>query len=230
MSKMKILKKIAILSFMLTTTYAHALIEEKKCWLAINVQQSIDVEKKWLASFYSQWRLIKRHPPLQSAFIETALGYKINDNSIWLGYRLLKHISRPPTYQLNHLFQQFFYTAELTFFTLMTRSRLEQVYRSDQKQLSLRFRQRVSMEFSRQFIPCLRPLIYDEVFMPLNKTNYTPHQFPNQNRFFLGFNYYLEKNIWWEIGYMLQYSASIPISKRRDAQLNHVLLVTYNFT
>jgi len=54
---MKILKNIVTLFFILTSTYAHALIEEKKYWLAMNVQQNLDVEKKWLASFYSQWRL-----------------------------------------------------------------------------------------------------------------------------------------------------------------------------
>ncbi len=231
---MKILKSKSIsivifLFFTLSSTYVHALIEEKKYWLAMNVQRSLDAEKKWLVSLYSQWRFIKRDHPLESAFVETALGYQISHNkSVWFGYRLLKHISRPPTFQMNHLFQQFLYTKKLNFCSIMTRSRLEQGYRSNQKQLSFRFRQRVAIEFSRQFIECIYPLIYDEIFLLLNKTNYTPHKFPGENRLFFGFNYYQQKNIWWEIGYMLQYRAHLPLSKSKEARLDHVLMVTFN--
>jgi hypothetical protein len=219
----------SILVFALSTTPAHALLQHNKLWLSLNVQQSLDKEKKWLFSFYTQSRLIQQVRCFESAFVENALGYQLENSTLWLGFRLTKHVSNPPTFQLNHLFQQFIYLQDFTCFSFLSRSRLEQMYRSDQKEFAFRFRQRMAFELSGDHFINVRPLIYNEVFLALNQTNYTSHKFLNENRLFFGFNCYQQNNIWWEIGYMLQYRANIPISHNRQSHLDHVLVITYNY-
>lgn len=198
-------------------------------WLGFNAQKSFCEKEKWLWSFNSQVRFTKQRHPFNAVFAEPMLGYQFPTHSFWFGYRLTQHLYNRPSRRENRLIQQLIFSSNnnQNCIDWTHRFRLEEGYRSDRKQLYLRLRQRLAMELTLPSDSNNKPYIYNELFLMLNKTNFTSHRFISENRFFLGFNLYLQKTAWWEIGYMLQYLAKRPRSN--IYQLNHILSVNLNY-
>ncbi len=156
------------------------------------------------------------------------VGYQFVDhNSLWLGYRYAKHINKKPSYSENRMIQQWIFNNKNNVFQYGFRSRLEEHYRSHQKQLSLICREKVSLEFPFQICSNINPFLFNEIFIPLNKTIYTSRKFIRENRLFIGCNYYIGKTAWWEIGYILQYTAKTPLNSHN--QLNNILSINFNY-
>lgn len=230
--KFKIIKNLVLFSLICFAPNALTLQQLNKLWLGINVQRAInqkyEAESKWLFLYVSQIRFTKQTQPFQTAFMETGLGYQIKESdSLWMGYRFTKHVNSRARIHDDRLIQQWLSNRKPCFVEYGFRTRFEEVYRSDQKQLAIRFRERIALEFPVQLCNKINPLLFNEVFLTLNKTNYTSRKLIAENRLFLGFNYYIEKASWWEIGYILQYRSNTPLNRNR--QLNHVLSINYNF-
>lgn len=220
---------IAILVFLVSEN-CWALEQDAKFWFAVNTQRSLSENKKWLASFFSQTRFIDQAEHWQEIILEGGLGYQLlSDLSMWFGYRWTAHHPSGDFFQSNRLFQQFILQKEpSTRFRLSWRARLEETERSDKSQMSVRLRQKLSLAFSHPLFKQAFPLIYDEVFFPLNDTSYTSNRFVNQNRIFVGFNVYRTKKSWWEIGYINQ--LEMPTPSRSQYLMAHVVSLTYNFS
>lgn len=209
-----------------------ALIKFNKLWTGFNIQKALDKEKKWMVALTSQLRFTNQHHHLRLFFIEPAIGYQYTNNSVWMGYRWGQHIPRR-TFQHHRLFQQIIYKPEKTSdcYSCLFRTRLEEFNNSNRKQVAIRLRQRNNIELLNMFkdrayfFDKINPLIYDEFFIMLNKTNYTSHNLIAENRLFLGFNFYVDKEAWWEVGYLLQFRSKLPFN--RQNQLNNVLSINY---
>jgi hypothetical protein len=207
-----------------------ALDQNEKLWLAINSQQKLTADKKWLSFIYSQFRFINKTQPWQTGLIEGGLGYHVlEDSSIWVGYRWSAQNPNNGFFQENRLFQQFLgITRTRMGHQLIARTRLEEVQRGNESKIALRFRQRFGIEINKSFIfSHVFPVLYEEIFFQLNQTHYTSHTFFSENRIFLGLNFYETKNTWLEIGYMNQYQMHTPLITQN--QMSHVLSLTYNF-
>lgn len=221
--------QVTILLCMLNMASAHAVQHSERFWTGFNAQTTLDIQKKWLGSFFSQARFIKEQThPFELVFAETCLGYQLQeDNSLWLGYRLTKHFNNKPIFYENRGIQQWIANYKGHFAQFTFRSRLEERYRSNRKQLALFLRERISLEFPFEIGCRINPFLYNELFFMLNKTTYTPRKFIGQNRLFVGFNFYTQKTAWWEIGYLMQYQTNTP--RNRHYHLNHILSINYNY-
>lgn len=217
------------IAFLSLSERAAAHVERAKIWLGVLGQKPFCPESKWLWSFNGQTRFIAERESFEGAFVEPLIGYKFNGKSFWVGNRYLYANNKPrPSFSENRLVQQIIYPLNINENKWSFRFRVEESFRNNQKQVNLRYRQRVAVEFPR-FVFCdnPKPFIFNESFITLNKTNYTSHQFVHENRLFLGVNYYLNKKSWWEIGYLFQYTARRP--QNPNYELNHVLYIIYNF-
>lgn len=231
LKKKSFLLLFTIITFFSISQKCLALDELKRFWLAINAQQTLSEDKKWLSFLYSQLRLIDQSHPWQATIFETGIGYRLlNDKSIWFGYRWTGNNPNNGFSQQNRLFQQFIWQMKLgKQERIIFRARLEESQLSHQSQIAFRFRQRVALELDHAFIYSkLFPFFYDEVFFQLNNTNYTSSKFVSQNRVFVGFNFHLSKENWWEIGYINQFQMRTPLNNQN--LLSHILSLTYNFS
>jgi hypothetical protein len=216
-----------LLLLMIIITRVEALQKNDKLWLGFNAQTILDTNKKWLGSLTSQARFTKQSSPVESDFVETCLGYQLVDYSLWVGYRYTKHINNKPSFSENRLIQQCVFNQKNNFFQYWFRSRLEERYRSNQKQVAVALREKVSLEFSLPIFCRVNPLLFNEIFIPLNKTIYTSRKLIDENRLFVGCNCYIQKTVWWEIGYILQYRTNTSLNS--NYQLNHILSINYNY-
>jgi hypothetical protein len=208
-----------------------ALDEHARLWPAINSQQTLSKDKKWLSFIYSRFQFIDQSHPWQAILLESGIGYKLAVNqSIWLGYRWTGQNPYNDFYTENRLFQQIIWEEKLDKLQrIIFRSRLEEIQRTNQRQISLRFRERIAFEWWHlSFFNKISPFVYDEVFFQLTKTDYTTHDFFSENRIFIGFNFLISKSSWWEVGYINQFN--VPTPSNNQDQMSHILSITYNFS
>ncbi len=224
------LTKIFLFIIFFISPDCFALTQDEKLWFAINSQQTLSENKKWLSFIYSQFRLVNKSHPWQAGLLEGGVGYRFIDNgTVWLGYRWTGHNPYDGFYQENRLFQQLIQQKELTNSDrIISRTRLEETQRSNSSEISLRLRQRVAFELMRATFSKIFPLIYDEIFFQLKNTHYTPNKLISENRIFVGCNIYVRDKKWWEIGYINQFQMRTP--ERHQNTLNHIVSFTYNFS
>jgi hypothetical protein len=207
-----------------------SLEQHESLWLGINSQQILSNDEAWLSYIYSQTRFINQDHPWQLILLEGGIGYKLpTTTSVWLGYRWSGRNPFNDFSEENRLIQQIIYPIKADALKTIIRTRFEEIQYTNQSPMSLRLRQRIAFEFSHElWINKIFPVIYDEVFFQLNKTDYSSNHFISQNRLFLGFNLRLSAKTWWEIGYINQLQMNTP--QNNQNQINHILSFTYNFT
>lgn len=215
----------------LLATSSFALEQHTKLWLAVNIQKPITEDKKWQYNVLSQFRFIDESHPWQTAFLEGSVGYELLEGQlIWLGYRWSGHNPNNRFYQENRLIQQFTWKLiPYNIYQYSTRTRLEEIERTNENQIALRFRQRLAVEIRQSMFAAVDvfPYFTEEVFLQLNATNFTPHRLFSENRFFLGVNIYQSKKTWWEVGYMNQYQIRSPT--QNENQMSHIFSIMLNF-
>lgn len=202
---------------------------DAQLWTGFNAQQKWGADKKWLTFVYAQLRLINRSHSLHRGLIEGGLGYRLRpDKSVWIGYRGTANDIGNNFYKESGLFQHLIWKLQSQAnLNLFSRTRLEEFYRFSENQMYYRLRQRIRFQFARlNFMNTVQPVFYEEVFMQLNKTNFTSHSFVSANRVFLGFNLFTSSKNWWQIGYINQYNMATPQDKNNE--MNHILMVVYN--
>ncbi len=219
---------LLIITCFIIPSAALALDTYDKLWLGLNVLRPLSDDGKWLYMVYSQLRFIDQSHPVQMYLIEGGVGRRfIPEASIWLGYRWSAHEPNNGFYQTNRLWQQLLLDVNQSDAVRMqVRSRLEEIDHSHQSQPSFRWRERLYAEFKQFYYSMMNPLVYDEVFFQLNKTNYTTHQFVSENRLFIGVNLWHEARAFWEVGYINQYEWSTPQNNQNS--MSHILSINYN--
>lgn len=202
--------------------------QNEKLWLAFNLQKKLSANPAWYYFIYTQTRLVNESHPWQSTLIEGGMGHDwLKDTVVWAGYRWTARNPNNNFFQENRLFQQVIWNPkEENIRHYIIRSRLEEIEHTNQSQIYLRLRERVAIEWRNFFSRDYFPFIYDEIFIPLNQTNYNSSKFINENRLFLGFNLYVSKKDWWEVGYINQYAIKTP--QQTANQMSHIVSITYN--
>lgn len=217
---------ILLLILFIVMQSVRATEHRNELWLAGDTQNQIN--EKWLYGLYSQLRVVNQSHPLEDIILEARIGYQITDNkSAWLGYRWTGHDPNNGFYQDNRLFQQIIWQInQNSNQKLASRTRLEEIKRSNQSQMSYRARERISIALLESNLKTINPYFYDEVFFQLNRTNYSAQQLFSENRLFVGMNVKTTRNAYWEIGYINQYKVRTETSQN---QVNHILSITYNY-
>lgn len=213
------------LIFLFSSSFA--LSQDFKQWIALNVQQKYK-NSPWRSFVYSQLRFVDDHNPWEAVVLEGGLGYQLaKPHSVWVGYRWVGRNPYNDFTQENRLFQQYIFQKDYApMYVFLSRTRLEEITRSNSSQLGLRIRQRFALGIKHDLFKNAHPYLYDEVFFQLNHPLYLPHTFVGENRLFLGFNLYQAGDSWWEIGYINQYQ--IRTRQQTENQMNHIITVTYN--
>ncbi|MEN9917174.1 MAG: hypothetical protein RLY40_1106 [Pseudomonadota bacterium] len=201
--------------------------QHEKLWLRVSKQQSFSENSPWLYLIFSELRFINESHPCQVGLLEGGLGRRfLCDKSIWIGYRWSGVNPNNQFYQINRLIQQLIWPIHPNnFIDLVSRSRFEEIIRGNQNQMAFRFRKRISLEMKYYFLKKINPYFYDEIFVRLNKTNFTSNSLLSQNRLFLGFRIYLPSQ-YLQLGYINQYQSESPLAQNR---MNHILSISYNF-
>lgn len=162
---------------------------------------------------------------LSQSMVRPALGYALNDNaSVWLGYAWI-FTDRPFTgrrFDENRIWQQFLWTQPTSFGTFTSRSRLEQRFAETGSDVGWRFRQFVKLSVPLDFAPDFSLVGWEEVFVRINKADWSGDDGLDQNRLFVGLGYNVNKEIRTEIGYMNQYIRRAEAPDR----ISHVLSVS----
>lgn len=206
-----------------------ALEQHEKLWLGLNKSQNFSENSPCLYLISSELRFIDKNHAWQTGFLEGGLGRNfLFDKSIWLGYRWSGHEFYNQFYQENRLFQQLVWPINPNDrMGFVSRSRLEEIVRGNQSQVALRFRERMALALNYHGFKKINPYFYDEIFFRINRTDYSSNNVLSENRLFIGFNYYLSKAHFLEIGYINQYQYKTPQSLQN--QMNHILSLSYNF-
>ncbi len=207
---------------------AYALDQNEKLWTGFYMKRPLLLtNERYLYSLYAQLRLINKSQPWQTNILEGALGYVYTpDKTFWLGYRWIGSNPNNGFAQNHYLFEQLMWKwFDTNDFKFISRTRFEQVKNGRESPMSFRLRERVTYEMKAHYFNALNPVIFDEIFLQLNQTDYASHRMVEQNRFFIGFNWYLTQKNLWEIGYINQYQYHTP--QQPQNRMNHVLSLTY---
>ncbi len=227
--KKKHVNRILFLFLSIIECNCFALSQDEKVWLGINAKQTLT--ENWSTYIFSQMRFKSQSELWQVGLIEGAIGYHfIKNQSFWVGYRWSGINPFDGFYEENRFFQQFINALNIeTSHQLVLRSRLEEIRRGNDSQISVRLRERLSLQIENASPSNnLKPYFYDEIFFQLHATVYTTENLFDQNRIFIGFNLFTSNKTWWEIGYLNQFQMKTPGESQN--KMSHIVSFTYNLS
>lgn len=160
-----------------------------------------------------QLRLINDDYVFNQAFFLTGLGYSFSPDLLFLlgpGWVVTK-TPTGETYHEYRLWQQLnWQIVNHAYFTLSSRTRMEEKERSNQSQVAIQLRQRlwarIPIKNTNQYYYSL----FDEVFFNLNHPSWTSPHFFEQNRAFLGIGKQITKETMMDVGYLNQQQFGPP--------------------
>jgi hypothetical protein len=200
--------------------------EDGRYWFSIYTQGKLPAENfYWSMDTHPRWRNEGQH--FDQLILRPSVFYKFNPKaSVWLGYDTI--ISHPPgqsSQRENRLWEQFQYQFDaIADVTFTSRTRFEQRRREDFQDVGHRLRQMVRATTPLPVHPKLSLVMFDELFINLNQTEWGAHRGIDQNRFFIGANWKFSDFSNLETGYLHQY-----INTRNVDRENHVLMTTLRF-
>ena len=220
------MKKIAVpvirviaLFIALHTASAHA--DDFQQWNAIAMTAEASADSDWLLWFDGHARFTDDASELGVTILRPGIGYRVADTlSLWLGYaRVTLHPGE--NIDEDRIWQQATYPlGSLLGGGLSGRSRLEQRFRDGGSDTGHRFR---------QFLRWSRPLgdsnfsvvLWDELFVGLNDTEFGQPSGFDQNRAFVGLAMKPSPRLRAEFGYL-----NNRIRRSGPDQTNHILSLT----
>jgi hypothetical protein len=157
---------------------------------------------------------------MDQLLLRPGIGYALSDHStVWIGYA---HVTSYPVggdeLQENRLWQQYMWSGPTPLGSFTSRTRFEQRWQDNGDDTGGRFRQSFKFNWPFSFHPAASLVVWDEVFVHLNSTDWGARQGFDQNRGFAGFGYRWHPQILTEIGYLNQF-----ISTAKVDRMNHIL-------
>lgn len=200
--------------------------EDGRGWLSLYMQGKLfATDAYWSMDTHLRWRDEGQH--FDQLILRPALFYKLNpQTSVWVGYdSIMTHPAGGSAFRENRVWQQLQHQFdEVAGFTFTSRSRLEQRKREDFSDQSYRLRQMLRVTRPSGWHPGLSWLVYDELFINLNQTDWGVQRGIDQNRLFVGVNWTLSHVANVDVGYLNQY-----INTRHADRENHVWMTTLRF-
>ena len=201
-------------------------VEDGRYWFSLYTQGPLPKENfYWSLDIHPRWREEGRH--FDTLILRPSLIYKITPKtSIWTGYDTINnHPAGQSSFQENRLWEQVMHQFE-TFggLTLTVRTRFEQRDREDYSDIAHRLRQMVRATTPSSLHQQLSWVVWDELFINLNQTDWGVMRGTDQNRLFLGANWKFDELSNLEVGYINQYVNGKTIDRE-----NHILSSTIRF-
>lgn len=217
---------LLFLFLLLVTTRCFALEQHAQLWAGLNYEKPLN--QQWTYLLYTQSRFINESHPWDSTLFEGGLGYLLTkDKVVWFGYRWTAQNPNNGFFQENRLWQQLQWNlSDNKQHIILSRTRLEQIERTNQSQILWRLRERIMYKYNIPLHGNIIPVAYDEIFLQVHKTNYSSNKFFSQNRLFIGFDLYLSRQVLWELGYMNQFIFNVGTNNQNV--MNHIISATYN--
>jgi hypothetical protein len=216
---------LALVLSVLVYPSAHA-NSDFQSWNAVALAGPVKESSPWQYWFDGHYRLQDNASELGVFIIRPAIGYKINTKTtFWLGYARIGIDGEPSNTYEDRIWQQATFSMGALFGgSLSGRTRLEQ-----------RFRDEVASDTGhrlRQFVRWAKPInekwsmvVWDELFVGLNDSDWGQRSGFDQNRLYVGPAYHLNKKWRVELGYMNNF-INIP-GEDRPSQVNHNLSLTF---
>lgn len=216
----------AILAMIVTNTACADTIEDGRYWLNISLAGSLPVDTwGWTLDLRPRWREEGRY------FDQLiASGYvikKINSQaSVGLG---VDHVQNHPagreSFEENRLTSQFLYKFEdFSWGKLQSRTRVEFRRREQFDDTAYRLREMLRASWAIPRLTDCSLVIFDELMLNLNDTDWNVRRGIDQNRAFVGLAYQVNKQAGLEFGYMNQY-----VNTRTIDRENHILTGTVRY-
>ncbi len=201
-------------------------IEDGRYWFSLYSQGPLPKENfYWSLDIHPRWREEGRN--FDTLILRPSLIYKITPKtSIWTGYDTINnHPAGQSSFQENRLWEQVMHQFEpFGALTLTVRTRFEQRDREDYSDIAHRLRQMVRATTPSSLHQQLSWVIWDELFINLNQTDWGVMRGTDQNRLFLGANWKFDELSNLEVGYINQYVNGKTIDRE-----NHIISSTIRF-
>ncbi|MFM1977702.1 MAG: hypothetical protein RLZZ151_217 [Pseudomonadota bacterium] len=201
-------------------------IEDGRYWFSLYTQGPLPKENfYWSLDIHPRWREEGRN--FDTLILRPSLIYKITPKtSIWTGYDTINnHPAGQSSFQENRLWEQVMHQFEqFGALTLTVRTRFEQRDREDYSDIAHRLRQMVRATTPSSLHQQLSWVIWDELFINLNQTDWGVMRGTDQNRLFLGANWKFDELSNLEVGYINQYVNGKTIDRE-----NHIISSTIRF-
>ncbi len=201
-------------------------IEDGRYWFSLYTQGPLPKENfYWSLDIHPRWREEGRH--FDTLILRPSLFYKISPKTlVWLGYDTIKnHPQSQASFQENRLWEQVMHQFEpFSGLTLTVRTRFEQRDREDYSDIAHRLRHMVRATTPSSLHQQLSWVVWNELFINLNQTDWGVMRGTDQNRLFLGANWKFDDLSNLEVGYINQYVNGKTIDRE-----NHILSSTIRF-
>lgn len=201
-------------------------IEDGRYWFSLYTQGPLPKENfYWSLDIHPRWREEGRH--FDTLILRPSLIYKITPKtSIWTGYDTINnHPAGQSSFQENRLWEQVMHQFEpFGALTLTVRTRFEQRDREDYSDIGHRLRQMVRATTPSSLHQQLSWVVWNELFINLNQTDWGVMRGTDQNRLFLGANWKFDELSNLEVGYINQYVNGKTIDRE-----NHIISSTIRF-
>jgi len=153
-------------------------------------------------------------------------GYLPSKNvALWLGYDITSEQNADEHFtQEQRFWQQLVWHAQdKPNYDLIFRNRLEQRKQNGNAGIGWRLRSQCKLKFKNQLFQRVYPLISDELYFHLKRTDWVNDDIFDQNRLFIGIIIPTDHNTKWHVGYLNQFKNS-----DNNNELNHILYVAYS--
>ncbi len=217
-----------------TPVHAQTSVDEIQQWSSVTVSGAIKPNSPWRTSVEVQPRFGRENDLTQfnRLFIHPAVGYQINKHvSVWQGYTWAP-IANTQTGDIryeNRLFQQVVLENNWHKLNGRLRYRIEERFAEGAEGAEgvtgVRLRQLLRGQIPLSKDKKWAVVVYDELFMGINKMPTVQSAGYDQNRLFIGINKKLTPKLTLESGYLLNH-VNRP---NRNNQLNHVILIQLNY-
>ena len=192
-------------------------------WNAVFMQDKIAADSKVRWWFDGHYRLFEDNDGFGQSIVRPGLGLDISKNSaLWAGYGWIRTSPIQGNDTDEHrIWQQWTWSETAKPFKFALRTRFEQRQLESSDDTGLRLRQFVRCQKTLDRCATRTFVVWDEMFIALNDTDFGQRDGFDQNRLFVGFGFKRFRNSTWraEIGYMLQSINQQGPSNRH----NHIL-------
>jgi len=200
----KLLTLLLVLSSFAQETKAQV-IDDFGQWNAFFMQDKVDSNSKLRWWFDGHYRMFDDTDGFGQSIVRPGLGWDIGENStLWAGYGWIhtSPIVGDDTDE-HRLWQQWTWSKKCEPFKFAMRTRFEQRIVESSDDTGLRLRQ--FFRFQKDLNDRSLFVVWDEIFIGLNDTDFGQRAGFDQNRMFVGFGLKNRTKTWrTEVGYMLQ--------------------------
>ena len=218
---------ISVLFLMLCfSVNANAMKNSARLWGAVQFSSPVFNSKSWeyRLELHARSQLNDSEKDRDSSILRLGVGHILNNRqTIWLGYDAVPSLEDDGGVNVEQrLWQQLSWSVfENRKNQWQSRTRLEERKDEGSDDIAYRLRQRFTVSLNERLFWHAIPVIYDELFINLNRPSWVTTEVVDQNRFFLGIKIPIGKKSSLQIGYINQVQF-----KDSENQMNHILSIS----